>query len=88
MLKIMVGLAAAGIAATGGQAQTPAASPAKTTALHQTTTSSSRTVTVTRKPAPRSAVSTNCSKEADAKSLHGKARKTFRADCMRAGGKN
>ncbi len=31
-----------------------------------------------------SAISIQCSKEADAKGLHGKARKTFRSQCKRA----
>jgi hypothetical protein len=33
---------------------------------------------------PRSAASQECSKEADAKGLHGKERKKFRKDCVRA----
>jgi invasion protein IalB len=33
---------------------------------------------------PRSAFSMECSKEADAKGLHGKERKKFRKDCVRA----
>ncbi len=32
---------------------------------------------------PRSAGSLECSKQADAKGLHGKPRKTFRAKCMK-----
>ena len=32
----------------------------------------------------RSAKSLDCSKQADEKKLHGKARKTFRSKCMRA----
>jgi psiF repeat len=38
------------------------------------------------KPAPvvHSAASIECSKEADAKGLHGTARKKFRADCKKA----
>ena len=40
--------------------------------------------TTTKKAAkPRSAASMECSKEADAKGLHGKARKTFRSACMK-----
>jgi hypothetical protein len=35
---------------------------------------------------PHSAASIECSKEADAKGLHGKARKKFRADCKKRGG--
>ena len=34
---------------------------------------------------PRSAESLECSKEADAKGLHGKERKKFRAECKKAG---
>jgi hypothetical protein len=38
----------------------------------------------TAKPAhPRSAGSMECSKQADAKGLHGKARKHFRSKCMK-----
>ncbi|MDQ8726682.1 PsiF family protein [Bradyrhizobium sp. LHD-71] len=36
-------------------------------------------------PKPRSALSIECSKEADAKGLHGKDRKHFRAECKKAG---
>jgi hypothetical protein len=37
--------------------------------------------------APRTAISMECSKQADAKGLHGKARKAFRAKCKRDGAK-
>jgi len=37
--------------------------------------------------APRTAVSIDCSKQADAKGLHGKESKSFREKCKRAGGK-
>ncbi len=37
---------------------------------------------------PRSAESLECSKQADAKGLHGKDRKKFRSDCMKAAKKN
>ena len=33
--------------------------------------------------APRSAISLECSKQADAKGLHGKPRKTFRSQCKK-----
>jgi phosphate-selective porin len=36
---------------------------------------------------PRTEVSLECSKQADAKGLHGKERKTFRSTCKKAGGK-
>jgi psiF repeat len=35
----------------------------------------------------KQAISKACSKQADAKGLHGKARKAFRAKCKRHGGK-
>jgi len=37
--------------------------------------------------APRTAASIECSKQADAKGLHGKARRSFRARCKRDLGK-
>jgi hypothetical protein len=33
-------------------------------------------------------ISKVCSEQADAKNLHGKERKTFRAECMRSGGRS
>ena len=47
------------------------------------------TATKAAKPAaaPRSAQSIECSKQADAKGLHGKARKTFRSQCKSGGQK-
>jgi invasion protein IalB len=36
---------------------------------------------------PRTEASLECSKQADAKGLHGKERKTFRAECKKTGGK-
>ena len=38
----------------------------------------------TKAPVVRSAASLECSKEADAKGLHGKERKKFRSECKRA----
>ena len=38
----------------------------------------------TKAEKPRSAASLECSKEADAKGLHGKERKKFRAECKKA----
>jgi hypothetical protein len=34
-------------------------------------------------PAPRTAISIDCSKQADTKGLHGKARRSFRNKCKR-----
>jgi hypothetical protein len=38
----------------------------------------------TKAPAPRSAASMECSRQADAKNLHGAPRKQFRSKCMRS----
>jgi hypothetical protein len=57
-------------------AQTPAPSTAPAASAPAATTTSAKK--------PRSAASMECSKEADAKGLHGKARKKFRKDCVRA----
>ena len=38
-------------------------------------------------PVVRTAASLECSKEADAKGLHGKERKKFRSDCKKTGAK-
>jgi psiF repeat len=54
------------------QAPTPPAQPSSTTEI--------------RKPDKR-AVSKACSDQANAKNLHGKARKKFRSECKRSGGK-
>jgi hypothetical protein len=57
-------------------AQTPAPSTAPAASK------SPAAATMAKKP--RSAASMECSKEADAKGLHGKERKKFRKDCARA----
>jgi len=68
------GLALAASLLFGGaayaQKPAPAASPAPAAKAAKTTK-------------PRSAASLECSKEADAKGLHGKDRKKFRADCKK-----
>ena len=38
-------------------------------------------------PGDKKAISKSCTDQANAKGLHGKARKKFRSDCKRAGGK-
>ncbi|MBN8961850.1 MAG: phosphate starvation-inducible protein PsiF [Rhizobiales bacterium] len=43
--------------------------------------------TAPKAKAERSAASLECSKQADAKGLHGKARHKFRAECKKSGGK-
>jgi hypothetical protein len=42
--------------------------------------------TGTPNPTDKQAISTACSDQANAKGLHGKARKKFRADCKKRGG--
>jgi CelD/BcsL family acetyltransferase involved in cellulose biosynthesis len=54
------------------QTTPPAAAPAATPAP-----------AATKAEKPRSAASLECSKEADAKGLHGKERKKFRAECKK-----
>jgi psiF repeat len=56
-------------------------------AYAQTTTAPAAAPAATDKKAdkpPRTAASLECSKEADAKGLHGKERKKFRSDCKKA----
>jgi hypothetical protein len=81
--------------ATGAAAQTPPA-PATTTTVKPVTpptatattpsaTTPSKTSKVAKTPAkPRTEASIQCSKDADAKSLHGTERKKFREACMKA----
>ena len=54
-------------------------------AYAQTTTAPAAAPAATEKKAekPRSAASLECTKEADAKGLHGKERKKFRSDCKK-----
>jgi psiF repeat len=67
---LIIGSLIAPLALGTGFAQTPSA-PSK---------SDSTTSTATK---PRSATSLECSKRADAKNLHGKERRKFRADCKK-----
>jgi len=68
-----------------GSAFAQTAAPAKTE-----TTKTEATKTETKAPAekkaekPRTTASLECSKEADAKGLHGKERKKFRSECKKA----
>ncbi len=65
------------------QSTAPAAAPAAKTAPATTTAPKAKSETKTE----RSAVSLECSKQADAKGLHGKERHKFRAECKKGGGK-
>ena len=48
---------------------------------------SASTKMATKPPVVRTEASLECSKEADAKGLHGKERKKFRSDCKKTGAK-
>ncbi len=61
------------------QSTAPATAPAAKTAPATTTVPKAKT--------ERSAVSLECSKQADAKGLHGKERHKFRSTCKKNGGK-
>lgn len=58
---------------------------AQTTAPAAAPAASTPAATAPMAKKPRSAASLECSKEADAKGLHGKERKKFRSDCKKAG---
>ena len=86
-------LAVAALVAGGASAQAPAARPVPVaqgasamttptkTAPHATTTSKT---TVKGGPVTRTAASMECSKQADAQNLHGKARKKMMSTCKSA----
>ncbi len=63
----------------GAVSQASAAPPASTMAATKTTPKA----TMHGPAAPRTAVSLDCSKQADAKNLHGKDREKFRKTCMK-----
>ena len=63
-----------------GAASAQTAAPAKTDA----TRTEAKAPTEKKAEKPRTAASLECSKEADAKGLHGKERKKFRSECKKA----
>ena len=64
-------------------AQTPAA-PSTTSKATATRIATTKTTTKTNAPVARTAKSLDCSKQADTKKVHGKARKTFMSSCKKA----
>ncbi|MGE3065004.1 MAG: PsiF family protein [Hyphomicrobiaceae bacterium] len=72
-------------AAQGTTTQTPPPAPAAKMAPAAKTAPAApaKTAKVRDPSKPRSAASIECSKQADAKGLHGKERKTFRAACKK-----
>jgi len=75
--------AAAFLLAAPATAQTAAPAPAAKSAPM----AKPAPATAPKAKAERTAASLECSKQADAKGLHGKERKKFRADCKKSGGK-
>ncbi len=61
-----------------------AAQTAATTSNHATVAAKASNSTTTKAPVVRTAKSLDCSKQADAKSLHGKPRKSFMSSCKKA----
>jgi hypothetical protein len=81
------------IAASAVSAQTPPPSTSQSTpSTSPSTPSASKGTSTSQAPsqkgskADKKAVSKSCSDQADAKGLHGKARKQFRSECKRNGG--
>jgi hypothetical protein len=70
-IKMFLAAAATLALLSGGVAQAQTAAPA------------AKTEAAGKVKAPRTAKSLECSKEADAKGLHGKERKKFRSKCKR-----
>lgn len=77
---------------TAVRTTTPKAATSSATTKQSTTKTVTRTMAPTaakgaKVATPHTAVSLDCSKQADAKGLHGKAREAFRSKCKRAGTK-
>lgn len=74
--------------AGGAYAQTPAATPAPAAKTAPKMAPAEKMAPADKKAEkPRTAASLECSKEADAKGLHGKERKKFRSECKKTGAK-
>ena len=86
MLKLSPHIIATAFAACLLAAPAVAQSPAPATAPATKTAPTTKSAPAQAKP-ERSAISLECSKQADAKKLHGEARKTFRSACKKNGGK-
>jgi len=79
----MIKTALAATALAFALATSAVAADSTTTATTKTTTAPAKTPKVKAAAKPRSAESIKCSQDADAKGLHGAARKTFRKSCMK-----
>ena len=80
---IALSAAVAIIGAGAGCARTPPPTTTGTAAPRPAATTPAAKLTRGQK----AAISKACAELADAKNLHGKERKSFRAECMRSGGK-
>ena len=81
-MRVVVTLIVMGLCSNAVFAQTsPGTAPSTPTAA-ATTPANSRAVAA-RNMKPRTANSIKCAQEADARGLHGKARKSFRATCKK-----
>jgi phosphate-selective porin len=69
-------------------AQSPAPTPAPMTKSAPAEKMAPAAKTDAKTTKPRTEVSLECSKQADAKGLHGKERHKFRSDCKKTGGKS
>ena len=74
--------AAALVVGAQGSAQTAPAPTATSATTHTRVASTSKATT--HAPVQRTAKSLDCSKQADAKNVHGKARKSFMSSCKKA----
>ncbi|MBS0475703.1 MAG: phosphate starvation-inducible protein PsiF [Proteobacteria bacterium] len=92
-MKAVLALIAAASLGLSGTAMAQAAAPAKPAAAPVAAAKAAPKAKATKAPhaatpsKPRTAVSIECSKQADAKGLHGKARESFRNECKKHGGK-
>ena len=88
MIKIVSRTAIAAFASLmlvgAASAQTPAPTPAPATQ----TTPAEKMAPGAKAAKPRTEVSLECSKQADAKKLHGEERRKFRSACKKTGGKS
>ena len=73
--------------AVSAQTQTTPAPAAKSAAPAATAPKAAKSAAMPKTTKPRTAASLECSKQADAKGLHGKERKKFRAQCKQSAGK-
>ena len=84
-MRLILCTTAAALLASAAVAQAPApgAPPSKATTVKTMTTMAAPKAA----PQPRTAASLQCSKDADAKNIHGKPRKAFMNSCKKAAAK-